>query len=159
GFSEGDSVVEYFNLTKRVYEEEIDMSGKMECEGNPDTFSLFKYDLEGFAKYKNYFSEGEDVVITEKLEGENCSITHDGTRVYVRSRNLFKKEVPGSYWWQYVRDNDLENKLSQYPLLTFWGELYGGIKGWKYDCPTNNRVIQRKFRVFDIWDNNTKKFL
>src|SRR5690606_25416154 len=31
GFSEGDSVVEYFNLTKRVYEEEIDMSGKMEC--------------------------------------------------------------------------------------------------------------------------------
>jgi ATP-dependent RNA circularization protein (DNA/RNA ligase family) len=54
---------------------------------------------------------------------------------------------------------DLESKLKNYPGLVIYGELYGNVKGWAYDCPKVNNRLQRKFRVFDIWDTNNKKFL
>jgi RNA ligase (TIGR02306 family) len=69
-FNEGDNIVDHFNLTKRVYEEELpDLPGKgsNENEAAPKTFSLFKYDLEGMAKYGSAFEDGEQVLITEKI--------------------------------------------------------------------------------------------
>jgi len=77
GYKEGDSVVEYYGLTKRVYEEEVEdhpnnfktKSGSNDNEKNPKTFQLKKYDLEGMAKYGYTFEEGENVLIQEKFEG------------------------------------------------------------------------------------------
>lgn len=159
GFAEGDSVVKHFGITKRVYPEEVDKTGARDCEKNPEGLELSKYDLDALAKYSYCFEEGERVIIQEKIEGENCTIIYFNGRLYVRSRNLFKKNEEGSYWWKYPLENNLEEKLSKYPGFALWGELYGNVKGWKYDCKVIKNVIQRNFRVFDIWDIKNKKFL
>lgn len=162
GFNEGDSVVDHFGLTKRIYEEELpDLPDNAagSNESAPKSFSLFKYDLEGLAKYGYVFHENEEVIIFEKLEGENCSITYLEDRLWVRSRNWFKKNVEGSHWWEIPNQMDFENKLKNYPGLAFWGELYGNVKHFSYDCPIVNNKIQRKFRVFDIWEIKHNRFL
>lgn len=160
GLKEGDSIVEHFSLEKRVYPEEIDQTGKMACEGGPSGVTLFKYDLEGVAKYGRYFNDNEYVIITEKLEGENCTYLYAEDRLWVRSRNFFKKDVEGSYWWELPRRLDLEEKLKKHPGLAIWGELYGGVKNFRYsDNEIKNNKVQRNFRVFDIYDTNKRKFL
>jgi RNA ligase (TIGR02306 family) len=159
GFQEGDSVVEYFNLTKRVYEEELPEHTDSGNETAPKTFSLFKYDLDGLAKYGYVFEEGEEVVITEKIEGENCAFVYTEDRLWVRSRNWFKRNDPDSRWWDIPRRLNLEEKLKAFPGLVIWGECYGSVKGWKYDCQVVNGRIERKFRVFDIWEIKHNRFL
>jgi RNA ligase (TIGR02306 family) len=198
GFQEGDSVIEHFGLTKRVYEEEEPelniTKGSNENEKDPKTFKLFKYDLEGLAKYGYAFEEGEEVVILEKLEGENCTIIYAEDKLWVRSRNYFKrngytqrvpyyfwdkvkfyanqtfsffknlfvkanKNVVMSHWWEVPIRLDLATKLQKYPRHAFWGELIGGVRGWQYDCQTVNGSIQREFRVFDIFNVDSRKFL
>ncbi len=190
---EGDSIIDWFGLTKRVYEEELPEAekGADENEKAPKTFSLFKYDLEGMAKYGHIFQEGEEVLITEKIEGENCTITYAEGRLWVRSRNYFKRngfkmrkprnwwerikfaiaytwnwlnsldkdEIAFSHWWEVPIRLNLKKKLKNYSGLAFWGELYGNVKHFQYDCQVINGKIQREFRVFDIFDTNHKRFL
>jgi len=157
-FKEGDSIIEYFGLTKRVYEEELPERGGRN-EVAPTTFQLFKYDLEGFAKYGYVFEDGEEVLITEKIEGENCAIVYAEDRLWVRSRNWFKKDEPDSHWWELPRRLNLVEKLKELPELCLFLELYGAVRGWKYDCQVINSKIQRNGRIFDVWDIKKKKFL
>jgi RNA ligase (TIGR02306 family) len=159
GFQEGDSVVEHFGLTKRVYEEELPETFDAGNEQAPKTFTLSKYDLDGLAKYGYVFQEGENVLITEKIEGENCTFIYSEDRLWVRSRNWFKREEEGSRWWELPHRLNLAEKLKNFPELAVWGELYGNVKHFKYDCPVVNNQIQRKFRIFDIWDIKQKRFL
>lgn len=159
GFQEGDSVVEYFNLTKRIYEEELPDTFDVGNEVAPKSFTLSKYDLDGMAKYGYIFGEGEDVLISEKIEGENCTFIYTEDRLWTRSRNWFKKEDLESRWWELPNRLNLSDKLKNFPDLAVWGELYGGVKHFKYDCPVIDNTIQRKFRVFDIWDIKKKRFL
>ena len=196
GFKEGDSIIDYFGLTKRVYEEELSElpnkknKGSNENEKGPKSFQLFKYDLEGFAKYAYAFNEGEEVIIQEKLDGENCCIIYAEGRLWVRSRNYFKRngystkkhgkflnrlwinitsffkdlfepknKVALSHWWEVPIRLNLEEKLKAYPNLAIWGELYGNVSPLYYDTLIIDGKRQRKFRVFDIYNTKTKKFL
>ena len=159
GMQEGDSVVEYFGLTKRVYEEELPERGDGNQESPPKTFTLFKYDLEGLAKYGYAFEEGEPVIIMEKLEGENYAMVYAEDRLWIRSRNWYKKNEPDSHWWGFPNRLGMEDKLKEFPGLVIFFELYGGVKHWKYDCLVVDGRIQRKGRVFDIYDIKNKKFL
>jgi RNA ligase (TIGR02306 family) len=158
-FNEGDSVIECFSLTKKEYEEELPEKGANSNEIAPTTFSLFKYDLDGLAKYGYAFEDGEQVLITEKLEGENCTIVYAEDKLWVRSRNFFKRDEPDSHWWDLPRRLDLENKLKLFPGLAIWFELYGGVRNWKYDCSVVDGRLQRNGRIFDVFDTKRKKFL
>jgi RNA ligase (TIGR02306 family) len=160
--NEGDSVVEYYNLQKRVYEEELPELPEKGSQNNtspPKTFTLHKYDLEGLAKYGYVFQEGEEVIISEKLEGENYTMIYAEDQLWCKSRNYFKKNDPDSHWWEIPRRMNLEEKLKDYPGLAIVGELYGNVKGWHYDVPIIDNRFQRKFRVFDIWDIKFKRFM
>lgn len=159
GMVEGDSVVEFYGLTKHEYEEEVEARVETDTEKGPQHFNIPYYDLENLRKYLKCFKEGEQVLITEKLEGENYSILHDGERTWVRSRNLFKKEDSTSHWWKTAMEMGLPEKLAAFPMLAFMGELYCGVKHFPYDGPVIEGKIQRKIRIFDIWDSNARKFL
>jgi RNA ligase (TIGR02306 family) len=158
-FQEGDSIVDFFNLTKREYEEELPEKGSNDNEFSPKTFSLFKYDLEAMAKYGYLFKDGEQVIITEKIEGENCAVVYTEDKLWVRSRNYFKRNVPGSHWWDIPNRLELEEKLKLFQGYVIWFELYGSVKHFKYDCPVIDGRIQLKGRIFDIWDLVNKRFL
>lgn len=159
GMVEGDSIIEHFGLTKRVYEEELPDTLDVGNESAPKTFSLPKYDLDGLAKYGYVFDDGEEVLITEKVEGENFTVIYAEDRLWCRSRNFFKRPDINSRWWELPYRLNLEEKLKAFPDLAIWGEIYGSVKNWKYDCEVVDNKIQRKFRIFDIWDTKHHRFL
>ncbi len=159
GFQEGQSVIEYYGLKKREYEEELPDKGSNNNESPPKTFKLDKYDLHSLAKYGYAFEDGENVLIFEKIEGENLCMIYAEDKLWVRSRNYWKRNEADSHWWEIANRENVEEKLKKYPNLACYFELYGAIKSFKYDCEIVNNKIQRKARIFDIFDIKQNKFL
>lgn len=159
GMVEGDSVVDFYGLKKYVYEEEVADQVNTDNEAAPKGWTLSKYDLEGLRKCSNMFVSEENVVLHEKIEGCNGAVVFDGEKLWVRSRNFFKKEDSLNIWWDVAYRYDLKNKLQSFPMKAIYFELYGQVKGFKYDCSVVNNKIQTKIRVFDIYDVQTMKFL
>jgi hypothetical protein len=62
-------------------------------------------------------------------------------------------------WWDIAIRYGLNEKLSKFPMLVFFGEIYGQVKGFSYDCEVIGKTIQSKIRFFDIWDVKQLKYL
>lgn len=159
GMKEGDSIVEHYGLTKHVYEEEVPDQVNTDNEHAPSGWVIPHYDLDALRKLGKSIADGEEVIITEKLEGCNSSFCHDGEKLWVKSRNWFKKEDPLNQWWDAAYRLNLKEKLAKYPHLNFFGELYGQVKGFKYDCPVVNNKIEPKVRFFDAFNVKTMEWL
>jgi RNA ligase (TIGR02306 family) len=159
GMQEGDSVVDHFGLVKYEYDEEVAGRLETDTEHGPKHFEIPYYDLENLRKYVDRFEEGEEVLITEKIEGENFSVLHDEERLWVRSRNNFKKEDPESHWWKTILLMGLKEKLAAFPWLAVQGELYGNVKHFPYDAQIVDNKRLRKLRVFDVWDTKARRYL
>ncbi len=153
----GDSVVEILSLTKweEVEEDNIPNAKRMRggnAEKAPEGWSIPYYDIEGLRKYIACLNVDEEIVLTEKLHGSNASFCHDGERLWVKSRNFYKKMDPDDSWWDIAIRYDLESKLSKFPNYVFFGEIYGQVKGFRYDCEIIDGKMPTKIRFFDIWD-------
>jgi RNA ligase (TIGR02306 family) len=122
------------------------------------------YDMESYRKYKHLLVPGEDVIVMEKIHGTNSRFvyiendprsvdSHGYGDLHVGSHRGWKKCDERNLWWQIADKYDLENKLSQYPGLVFYGETYGTVQDLKYGLKTN------EFAVFDIYDSNNGRYL
>jgi RNA ligase (TIGR02306 family) len=185
GSTEGDSVVELYGCKKYVYPEEYsDLIGLPEQEKKhlyfpkqdnknqyqvatmrsdfaspPKHFSIPYYDLEGLRKYVRCFQEGEEVVISEKIDGCNASFVHDGAEFWVKSRNYYKKaNLDCLYYGTGIR-YELDKKLATKPNLVVMGEIYGQVKPFRYDATLDGNKLISKFRVFDVYDLMGNRFL
>ncbi len=135
---------------------------KMMREGNsmaePDPGYLICYDLDGLLKYKKYLEHGEEVVFTEKLEGENARfLWHAGDdRLYVASHRQYKKldEENPDQWWRTAIKNNLEEKLKN--KLHDYG-IYCEIYGHNNKFPYGESGL--RVRVFDILNIKTREWL
>jgi hypothetical protein len=86
---------------------------------------------------------GVDIVITEKLDGENCGMTNDG--VYARSHAAFTT----SAWSRKVRQlHELKVKEQLEEGVFIFGENMEGIHSIEY---TN---LKSYFYIFGVRDNN-----
>jgi hypothetical protein len=86
---------------------------------------------------------GVDIVITEKLDGENCGMTNDG--VYARSHAAFTT----SAWSREVRQlHELKVKRQLEEGVFIFGENMEGIHSIEY---TN---LKSYFYIFGVRDNN-----
>jgi RNA ligase (TIGR02306 family) len=141
-------------------------------EKGPKHFKFGEYtDLEPLRKYHHLLVIDEPVVITEKIHGMNARFVHDGKRLWVGSHHqlkahpnprrnalekiydfitkLFKRTVvtPKNQWWKQAEKYDMENKLSNFPMIVFFGEVYGrGIQKLAYDTDASLRI----FDTFDV---------
>jgi RNA ligase (TIGR02306 family) len=163
GFSLGDNITEHFSLTK-VEEENEDNLPTLKTKGRnaaspPKGWTIPYYDIDGLRKYVNCLKEDEEVVLLEKINGSNASFCFDGEALWVKSRNFFKKPDPTDPWWNVAGYYDLQTKLSKYPMMVFWGELYGLVKGFRYDAQIENGMLQPKVAFFDVYDPKAQKFL
>ena len=160
-FKEGDSVVDYYGLVKYEYEEEKVENIKVSknSESPPKGWTIPYYDLEGLRKGSEILKLDEEVVLTEKLEGSNAAFCHDGERLWVKSRNHFWQQSLDNDYWEAATRFTLEDKLSKYPRFAFFGELYGKVKGFKYDCVMLDSKLQTRIKFFDIFDTKKMKFL
>jgi len=148
-------------------------------EKKPDGWTIPYYDINSIRKFVASLLEGEEIVLTEKIHGANGGWCHDGEKLWCKSRNHYKRgefEVPirdpetgtitGSQtvqstdqWWEVARLYEFENKMAQYPGLVFFGEVYGQVKGFRYDAEIVDGHLQPRVRFFDIWDTKTMRYL
>lgn len=111
------------------------------------------YDIEGYRKHKGVLQDGEEVVLTEKIHGENARFYHDGSRLWVGSRTRWKRLDAATPWTNFARAEWLEEYLSRLPGFVFYGELYGNTE-LKYDAAGG-----RKLRIFDVFDTKRMAFV
>jgi len=148
-------------------------------EKKPEGWAIPYYDIESIRKFVASLLEGEEIVLTEKIHGANGGWCYDGEKLWCKSRNYYKRgefEVPirdpetgaitGSQmvqstdqWWEVARLYDFEKKMAQYPGLVFFGEVYGQVKGFRYDAEIVDGRLQPRVRFFDIWDTKTMRYL
>lgn len=157
--SESDSIVDVFSLKKYEDEGEENVIFKKRkvganAETPPTDFKVPYYDIEGLRKYLSCLKDDEDIVITEKIHGSNAAFVFDGNKFWAKSRNFFKKKNEDCMWWDIAIRFSLEEKLAKYPKLVFFGEVYGQVKGFRYDTDGESKVI-----FFDIYNTVTKQFL
>lgn len=159
----GESVVEALELKK--WEEEVDdyvgapkLKGK-NAASPPKGWSIPFYDIDGLRKYISCLKEDEEIVLTEKINGSNSSFCHDGETFWIKSRNFYKKPDPDDSWVDAAIRYDLENKLKNYPMLVFFAELYGQVKGFRYDLQIQDGKALSKLCFFDIYDVKTGRYL
>jgi len=160
----GDSIVDLIPLKKWEELEEENLPGIKRTKGTnaekaPSGWAIPKYDIDGIRKYLACLGEGEEIVLTEKIHGSNAAFVHDGTRLWVKSRNYYKKMDPDDMWWDIAIRYDLENKLAQVPNMVFFGEVYGQVKGFRYDTVIAEGRLMTKIRFFDVWDLKTMRYL
>lgn len=133
-----------------------------------------EYGVLSLRKVPGLFTEGEQVVYTEKIHGSNIRFGLVNGRIYIGSHHteksdsrpwLLRKIAPknrgaGYYgkdawtgWFNRIFNNP--ERLKQLPNnIIFYGELFGpGIQPWTYSL-ANTQVM-----VFDAYDLKTKKWL
>lgn len=66
---------------------------------------------------------------------------------------VFKLELNNDdVWWNTAKALDLKNKLQNFPMYVFYGEVFGKVQDLQYG------VEGTAFRVFDIYNANTKEW-
>ncbi len=160
----GDSIIEYLGLKKWEESEEENSPNMPKNRGAnaatpPKDWTMPHYDIDGVRKYVNCLQKGEEIVLTEKLHGANAGFCHDGEKLWVKSRNYYKKQDEDDMWWDVALRYDLATKLAQFPKLVFFGEVYGQVKGFRYDSKIESGRLLPNIRFFDVWDTNTLRYL
>lgn len=178
GMQEGDDVAAAMRITKYEAPEEAEVlktGGHQLDEKDPGCLPTYT-DLEGFRKFSRLITPGEEVVLTEKIHGENARFVFQHDRLFVGSRTRIKKD-PSTYpirefplpsgevivkepksvrsqWWSAARQYHLEEKLREYPGISIYGEVHGYTKGFPYGVPPGELA----FRMFDAMDVKTHRW-
>lgn len=147
---EGQDVAAELGITK--WEASQPEEGSAD-EPDPGLMPVYT-DIEGWRRFKRVIEVGEEVVITEKIHGENFRAVHDGARLWVGSRTRIKRDAPDSKWWQAAHAADLPTKLAFQPLVALYGECHGYTGGFPYDTGRSP-----KLRVFDVMDTKRRAYL
>jgi RNA ligase. len=160
----GESIVEIIGLKKWEEQEEENLPGLKKTRGTnaekaPQGWSIPHYDIDGVRKYIACLQDNEEIVLTEKIHGSNAGFSFDGERLWVKSRNFYKKRDEEDMWWDIALRYDLENKLKAFPHLVFFGEVYGQVRGFRYDTVIAEGRLMTKLRCFDVWDTKKLRYL
>lgn len=110
-------------------------------------------DVEGLRRYPDVLASGEEIVITEKVHGENMRVFHDGERLFIGSRTNWKK-AGGGAWWAAARSGDLERVANEIHGHCLYGEAFGSVGGFPYG--TGRKPT---FRAFDIFSMERGRYL
>jgi len=140
-----------------IYKYEPPLDANMGGDNESDPGCTTHYDIEGFRKFPNALLEGEEAVITEKIEGCASTFLHhsEHNRLYVFSHNCCKKEDEKNLWWIIANKYNLKNRLKQIPNIAVYGEVYGQVKNFRYGITEETP----RLLLFDMLDIKTRKWL
>lgn len=160
---EGMDVAERLGITKFEPKQPSGHYSKVmggDCEADPEHFIFHKYtDIEPLRRNSRVLNNGEEVILTEKCHGCSYRAVHDGTRLWVGSRQQIKKRPEeindqGPVWWRLAKELDLETKLAKCPNHIFYGEVFGpGIQDLTYG------QTKPTLRIFDVLDTATNLYV
>lgn len=155
---EGQNVQVELGITKWEPAEEFNkhrpgyklLSGEDE---SPPSFLQEYTDIEGLRKYGKIFEEDEEVVLTEKIHGSNARYLYKEGRLWVGSRHRIKKENDEIAWWKAARQYNLSEKLSHFPDIALYGEMYGKVQDLTYGIEGFALIF------FDAKETHTQRYL
>lgn len=156
GWEEGQNVSEFLGIEK--YEPLVTNTAN---GGRSSTFpgELIHYDIEGIRKYENLLQENEQVVVLEKVDGQNSSFVYTDTDFVVCSHNQKKERPldsePVANWWQIAAKYDIERKLEQCRNLAVYGEVYGYVSDLRYGTKPGELLLA----IFDVLDIRNRRWL
>jgi len=150
----GDDVATQLGFIKYEEPESITMGG--ENERDPGFIPCYT-DIEGYRRYSHLLTDGEPVVISEKLHGSNARYCfHSQTdRLWAGSRTCIKKFDTTNLWWKTAIIFDLDKKLRQAPDKVFYGEVFGNVQDLKYDAKKDELLL----RFFDVYDIGSGQYM
>jgi len=124
---EGDEVSERMGIG--VWEPDL---RDLAPDAEPDPGFLPVYDIESARKWAPVvLTEGEEVVLTEKIHGANGRFAWHQERMWCASRTRFPREADGDLWWSVGRP--LAHRLRDIcPGVAIYGEVYGQVQDLKY---------------------------
>lgn len=116
------------------------------------------YGVEGWRRWANrqVFGPEEQVVVMEKLHGENARFTWHQNRMWCGSHGKWKPDTLTSQWWGAARLYSVPEKLG---ILNSSVVLYGEILGHVPDMNYGHNQKARGLAFFDALDANTRTFL
>lgn len=156
GAQEGDDVTEALGVTHWDPEAERGNGPKNAGEDEPGpvgwVFPVYT-DIEPLRRHKHVLEPGEPVVVTEKIHGANARFAHDGERLWVGSRGRIKRHDDGNTWWQIADRMGLAERLSYFPRLVFFGEVFGKVQDLHYG------IAGVALRIFDVFDGDAGRYL
>lgn len=124
-------------------------------DAEPDPGFLPVYDIESARKWApTVLTEGEEVVLTEKIHGANARFAWHRDRLWCASRNRYPKQAAGEMWWTVADRLGLADKLRDVcPGVALYGEVYGQVQDLKYGRNGAHLVL------FDALDIATRRWL
>lgn len=150
-FVEGDDVMERLGIVR--YEPPEDGGGGHSKnptgeKPHPSLEGLTKYDLESWQKYGRMVPHGTQVILTEKLHGENARFAWRDGRMWAGSRNRWvAPDDSTAAWWIVIRCNPwIEEWCKTNEDKILCGEVFGNVPNMRYGVEAGNRG----FRVFDV---------
>ena len=107
-----------------------------------------EYDVDAYKNHLGKFIEGEEVIVTEKINGSNARYIWNGKKMYAGSRKLWKSPKASCIW---------RKALDHNPWIELWcrahkdSVLYGEVvptqkEPFDYGCEPG----QARFFVFDV---------
>ena len=146
GSTEGDDLASQLEITHYNPQVKYSSSARIrEEETSPPRGYYPVYDLESLRRYTRILELGEEVVVTEKIHGQNCRIAQVDNEIFISSHYRWKKWSPDSHWWGILTEAIAKGILSLPSGSCLYGELYGPVQALRYGLTTP------QFRLFDVW--------
>ncbi|HUU86611.1 MAG TPA: RNA ligase family protein [Candidatus Glassbacteria bacterium] len=120
----------------------------------PDDPMCPKYtEIENMRNYPHVFDEGEEVILTEKIHGENVRIAIIDGEKKAGSRRLMRQEPEdpskSKFWYAWSIPevkSMMEDLAKDHKQVILYGEEFGPVQFLKY-----NTANKMDFRVFDLF--------
>jgi RNA ligase (TIGR02306 family) len=157
GYSVGDNVAEVFGAEK--WQPPIRMSAGDSAPHDSDIDPFFTRftDIENGRIHTHVFSDGEEVVATEKIHGTNCRVGIISGQRVAGSMGIRRQEPPAeemhssTYWYPWTLEcvqSLLAHLAADHEQVLLYGEVFGGsIQSMHYGIEKGRGV---GFRAVDI---------
>ena len=163
----GDNVAQLFNITKYIPPMKSTAGDAAPYNERIDPFIEKYTDIQNWRIFQDVFVDGEEVIITEKVDGSNAkfgaiegTIEFAGSMSYRRTRPVDKDGKPcefndplmlsNNYWYPWTLEpvqRLIRDFSSKAKIVTMYGEVYGNVQGLNYGVPKGRGV---RFAAFDL---------
>jgi RNA ligase (TIGR02306 family) len=142
----GDDLMEHFGIVR--YEPPVMSTGGEATKPPPGI--RYVYDVENAYNFAHLFTDGEEVVATEKIHGANgrfCFLNE----MHAGSRTEWKRNDSNIIWWKALANHpEVEEFCKNNPTITVYCEVYGQVGGFPYGMKNKIGII-----VFDLLRDGT----
>ena len=149
----GFDAKEYYGITKYEEPEVYENGPNQKSVSGPAPVGAVRYtDIEHLRRYADVLSIGEEVIITEKIDGCTSRYCWQDNKFYMGSSRRWLEDEPRTHWHHMCDKYNIKDMLMPYQNYMIAGETAGNINRIKYNQ-------QNFFRVFDIYNIGESKYL